>query len=362
MELNLELPLGAVSFGQLSYLLLHQLFERKIDVNLFPIGQVDASTQKIDKEFGEWIQASINRANSKFNRNNPSLKIWHLSGSHNTIGENNTLLSFYECDQPTPEEINIIKNNKKVVFTNDYTVDIFKQAGCDNVSKIPLAFDKYNFYKTNKKYFWDGRISFLLPGKAELTRKRTAKVIQAWAERFGNDKRYFLNCAVWNLFLKPEDNQKLFNDILGGKRYWNIQALPFMQNNALYCDLLNSCEICIGMGTEGWNLPLMSHLCLGGVGVALNVAGHKEFCTNENSVLVEPSGKIEIFDQMFFHKGQKWNQGFCYDFDNQAFIHACEQAIERVKNNPKTENSGLELQKKFSPENMVNKLIEKMLE
>jgi len=361
----LHLPINPVSFGQVSTLILREIFNKKLNPCLFPIGNVDLASQSgMTQEFAQWIQSCINRAVKEHKRSTPILKLWHLNGSLESFSDKQTLFSFYECDSPTQEELNIVKNNTKVIFSNDYSVNTFKDFGCDNVKKVTLGFDKYNFKDLNKKYFNDGRISFGFYGKAELTRKRSAKVIQDWIKEFGNNPKYFLNCAIWNLFLQPEQQKQMYQQIVGPNRIGNIQFLNFQPQNELYNDVLNSNDICLSMATEGWDLPLFQSLCIGKEAVVLNCAGHKEYCDDLNSVMIAPSAKIPIYDNMFFHPNQPFNQGNCYDYDSKSFIDGCYKAIERVeasrKNNTKN-LEGLKLQEKFTSEKMVDELLSEVV-
>lgn len=356
MSICLNLPINSVSFGQTSTLILKELFRRKSDILLFPIGnQIDFSTQSLEKEFIDWINNSLQNNDSKYSRNNRIFKLWHLNGSLESFAKEQLLFSFYELDQPTPTEINIVKNNHKVLFSSEYTCEVFKNAGCSNVEYVPLAFDKYNFSNTNKKYIED-RITFNLVGKLE-KRKNHKKVIQSWLKKYGNNRKYFLQCAIYNPFLKPQDQQQLINSVLEGKEYFNISFLNFMENNALYNDYLNSADIIIGMsGGEGWGLPEFHSVALGKQAVILNAHAYKSWANKDNSILVEPSGKIEAYDNMFFNKGQKFNQGNIYTFDEDDFINGCDKAIKKVESN-KINKNGLKLQDDFSADKLVDNIL-----
>ncbi len=359
-EFALNIPYNSVSFGQLGQLISREIASKGLNPCIFPIGQVDLSAQdNLPQEYANWLQNNINKSLKTHRRENNVLKLWHINGSLESISNNQILLTFWECDSPTAEELNIIRNNKKVIVTNEYTKNILEEYGCKNIVKVPLAFDKYNFMKLDKKYFNDGRINFLFPGKFEITRKRTVKVIQAWIKKFGNNPKYFLNCAIHNVFIPQDQLNNLYNQILGGNKVGNVQFLNYMPKNSQVNDCINSNEIVIGMGTEGWNYPLFHALCLSKHVVALNVAGHKEFCNAENSVLVSPSAKIPIYENMFFHPNQPFNQGNCYDFSEDEFIAACEEAIKRVENNPTNEN-GAKLQEQFSSEKLVDTLLKEI--
>jgi len=356
VSICLNLPINSVSFGQTSTLILKELFRRKSDILLFPIGsQIDFSTQSLEKEFIDWINNSLQDNDAKYSRNNRIFKLWHLNGSLESLAKEQVLFSFYELDQPTPTEINIVKNNHKVLFSSPYTCEIFKNAGCSNVEYVPLAFDKYNFSNTNKKYIED-RITFNLVGKLE-KRKNHKKVIQSWLKKYGNNRKYFLQCAIYNPFLKPQDQQQLINSVLEGKEYFNISFLNFMENNALYNDYLNSADIIIGMsGGEGWGLPEFHSVALGKQAVILNAHSYKSWANKDNSVLVEPSGKIEAYDNMFFHRGQKFNQGNIYTFNDDDFIDGCDKAIKKVESN-KINKNGLKLQDEFSVDKLVDNIL-----
>jgi hypothetical protein len=114
-----------------------------------------------------------------------------------------------------------------------------------------------------------------------------------------------------------------------------------MQKNNMYNDFLNSGNIILGMsGGEGWGLPEFQSVAIGKHAVILNAHAYKEWANENNSTLVEPNGKIEAYDGMFFHKDQPFNQGNIFDFDQNDFISACEKSIEKVKPKSPIKNVG----------------------
>jgi glycosyltransferase involved in cell wall biosynthesis len=356
MEFSLNLPINSVSFGQVSSLLLKELFLKNKVIPISPIGQVDLSSQNVDKDYTDWLQTNLNLFLSKHSRKNKIFKLWHINGSLESFSENQVLFSFYELDSPTDVELNIVKNNYKVIFSSKYAIETFKKYGCSNLDYLPLAFDKYNFKRVEKDYFSD-RIVFNLLGKLE-KRKHHKKVIQAWLKKFGNDRRYHLQCAIYNPFIKPEDQQNLIqNSILENKNFFNISFLNFIPKNSDYNDLLNSGDIVLGMsGAEGWGLPEFHSVAIGKHSVILNAHSYKEWADESNSILVNPSSKIEAYDNMFFHKGQIFNQGNIYDFNEDEFIVACEKAIEKVQSS-KLNKNGLKLQETFSSEKFADNVL-----
>ena len=83
-----------------------------------------------------------------------------------------------------------------------------------------------------------------------------------------------------------------------------------MDTNAKYNDFLNSGDIVIGgSGGEGWGLPEFHSVGLGKHAVITDGTGYKSWATDENSCLIKPGKKEEIYDNVFFHKGAPYNQG-----------------------------------------------------
>jgi hypothetical protein len=60
---------------------------------------------------------------------------------------------------------------------------------------------------------------------------------------------------------------------------------------------------------------------------------------------------------MFFQKGTDFNQGQIFDWDEDDFISACEEAIKKTKSNPINEE-GLKLQEEFTYSKTLDKLLE----
>lgn len=357
MSYSFNLPINSVSFGQISTAILRSLFLQKKEVCFFPVKeQLDFSSQDEDADFLKWVGDKVSNFNASHSRKNGCFKIWHLNGGLESLSENHFLMSFYELDSPTKEEINIAKNCSKLIFTNKETQRVFKEAGNVDSYYIPLFFDDKNFFKKETPYFDDGRIVFNLTGKFE-KRKNHRKIIEAWVKKYGNNKKYSLQCAIYNVFLSEEQNKALFSQCLNGQRYNNVQFLGFLEKNSQYNDYLNSGNIILGVsGGEGWGLPEFHSVALGKHSVILNAHGYKEWASDLNSSLVNPSEKIDAYDGVFFKKGESFNQGRIYDFNEDDFIDACEKAIEKVNKN-KINSEGLKLQTQFTCQNTVDEIL-----
>ena len=214
MQFAVNVPVTETSFGQIGTSLLRELHVQGMEPALFPMaGSVSLGSQ--EKSF-------------LHDRKNPCFRLWHLSDSLQSFSEKQMLFTFYETDSPTPQEINVTKNNKTFV-SNNYTAEVFKACGAET-KVIPLGFDSYNFRINNKKYFDDDRITFNLCGKFE-KRKHHKKIIQAWVKKYGNNSNYYLQCCLWNNFLKPEENKANFESCVEGQTYYNVQFLNWLNEN-----------------------------------------------------------------------------------------------------------------------------------
>ena len=81
-ELTFNVPINQTSFGQVSIALLREMYNRKMSPLLFPIGGgIDLSTQAEDKDFNNWLIEANKKAAEKHNRNNKTLKLWHINGA-----------------------------------------------------------------------------------------------------------------------------------------------------------------------------------------------------------------------------------------------------------------------------------------
>ena len=359
MSVILEAPINALSFGNVSYNMLRALYDNKQEVDWFPLsGNHDFSVfDSINPDFHKWLIDSANKASLNINKNKKGFKIWHLNGSQSRIAPKQILYSFYELDEPTETEINLAKFQDKVYFSSSYAANMFKEKGVD-ADYLPLGFDK-DFHKTNQKYLDEDIIHFGLMGKFE-KRKHTKKIIQLWLKLFGNNNKYQLSVCCINPFYKPEEMKALLSDLLDGKRYTNLNMLPFLKKNSDVNHFLNAIDIDLtGLsGAEGWNLPAFNATCLGKWSIVLNATAHKDWADKDNCLLVEPNGKEEAYDGKFFVKGSPFNQGSIYTWDSDTVAQMMEQAcLKKGQNNA----AGESLKENFSYEKSVS-LLNKGLE
>jgi len=355
MKLLVNAPINALSFGNVSVNILRELYKKNIDLIFFPIGEkVELSAyDKIDQDFIKYLQERTNNRFEKIDKNIPSLKLWHIFGSESRYTKNQSLFTFHEVSEVTPVEKNLLNLQDSILVSSNYTKSIFELNGLSNVTYVPLGFDT-DFHLTNRSYLPE-KIHFGLMGKFE-NRKNSSRIIKTWLKLFGNKSEYQLTCAITNQFLEKSRFQNELLKIMDGKYYNNVNFLPYMQMNSEVNDYLNSIDIDLGglSGAEGWNLPSFNATALGKWSVVINATAHKDWATKDNSILIEPSSLKDCYDDIFFKKGQAFNQGQFFDISDEEMENAILKSVSYAKTpNPE----GLKLQKQFTYEKTVETIL-----
>ena len=352
MKLTVNAPINSLSFGNVSTNILRQLYKKNAELTFFPIGDnVEISAfDKIKKDFVDYLQNSTNKRFETINKNTPCLKLWHIFGSESRFSKNQSLYTFHETSDLTKIEKNLLKTQDLIFVSSNYTKKIFDINGIENVVHAPLGFDD-DFFITNKEYL-PNKIHFGLMGKFEY-RKNTSRIIKTWLKLFGNKPEYQLSCVVNNSFLDKSKFQIEITKILDGKHYNNINFIPTIKTNSEVNDYLNSIDIDLGglSGAEGWNLPSFNATALGKWSVVMNATAHKDWATNDNSILIEPSRMKDAHDGVFFNKGHEFNQGQFFDISDEEMENAILSSLPYAK---KPNLEGLKLQKTTTYENTVD--------
>lgn len=359
MTLLVSAPINSLSFGNVSVNILKEIYNRKIDLVFFPIGdRLDfGAFDTVENDFIEYIKKSATTRYEKIDKDLPSLKLWHINSSETRYTKNQSLLTFHEVSQVTPIEQKILNCQDQVFVTSNYTKRIFELNNINNVKFAPLGFDS-SFHLTNKTYLPD-KIHFGLMGKFE-KRKNTARIIKTWLKIFGNNSKYQLSCAINNPFLDKSKFQDEMIKVLEGKQYNNINFVPYMQTNSEVNDFINSIDIDLtGLsGGEGWNLPSFNATALGKWSVVLNATAHKDWATKDNCILIEPSKLKDCYDGIFFNPNTAFNQGQFFDISDEEMESAILQSESYAK---KSNPEGLKLQENFTYSKTVDTLLDSIL-
>ena len=362
MKFNFSSPFNTLSFGFVGYNLAKEfLLTGENEVAVYPTGrQTDLSAySKASPEFRAAFQQSVERGLKVIDRDAPEVKLWHIDGSENRLSNKSGLVTFYELDSPTEQELAILRSHERVFVTSKYTLDILTSFGLTNVSYVPLGFDKENFFDTKKSYYPPEVTVFGIFGKFE-HRKRHAKAVKAWLSKFGKRRDVVLHTHLSNPHLSPEHHKGIYTELFGMEKPFNVNILPFMKTLGELNEAFNAVNIVLDMsGAEGFSLPSFHCLGLGKHGVIHNATAMKDWANEKNSVLVNPARKIDSSDGFFFAKGRPFNQGNIFDWNEDEFIAACETALAKSRTN-RLNQEGLKLQDEFTWSRTSNTILENL--
>jgi hypothetical protein len=357
-KLIVHAPINQLSLGQFSFNILRELYNKKVQVVLFPYGTPDLTSYRIDQQFGNWIERSVNSRYEKLDRNTPSLALWHINGSESKFSDKQYLYTFHETDSPTPEEINIVNQQEFTFFSSEWSVENFKTYGASNVGFVPLGLDS-DFRELEGRQISDEITHWVLAGTKFEQRKNTELIIRSWLKKYINNPKHHLTLMVNNPFYKPEQMNQVYSAVLGGSKPFNVNILPPVKTNNEMNHLYNSVDIDLSglSGAEGWNIPAHTCTALGKWSIVLDHTGHRGWATKENSILVEPTGMRPVYDNVFFHKGTPFNQGNIYNVSEERIFDAFALAEQKAKT-PNIE--GKKLREKHTYSNTVEKILEKI--
>ncbi len=349
-KFSIECPLAPTSLGQMSMGVLAELYEREIFPNIFPIGPIDLSCFNAPQGFAEWLKSCLDKSILKFNRRDPSIKIWHINDSHKRISDKSRLWLAHETNQLTGFEQNILKQHDSILVTSHYAKEVFKNGGIE-AEICPNYFDARSILPV-KIHKDESYTQWGLIGKFE-KRKHTGLITKLWCQKFGGDKNHRLVLSVFNIFLMrdvpvehhQEHMRRIVESNIGAALPWNVELVPF-QNIEEMSQTYQNIDIDLSgiSGAEGFGLPAFNNLCLGKKSIVLDAHAHKDFATAENAVLVEPNGMIDIFDEVFFGRNG-FNQGEMFTFSESDVLAAMDEVLTREEPNKKAAE---ELKNKFS--------------
>lgn len=348
-RLNLNLPLSSVSFGQVSFNILRELYRRKVQCVLHPRGQPDLSAYKVDPAFGQWIERAANSRFTKLDRKVPTLNLWHIQDSQFRLSDRQVLLTFHETDSPTESEVNLVNQQDATLFTSNWSVDSFRTYGAQNVGFVPLGLDE-DFAPIGRRLVSPDITHFGLIGKHEV-RKNTDAIVRAWIKRYGGNRAHQLTLCIENPFYRKQqlpngqivgfDMNDVYANLFGAADWqkakpFNVNVLPRLKTNAEMNQLYNALDVDLSgfSGSEGWGIPAFTATALGKWSIVTNCSAHKDWANAENAILVEPTGMKPVYDGVFFQQGGPFSQGNVYAFTDAQL----DEALTRAEKLAKTPN------------------------
>ena len=341
MSFNVMLPICDTGYGTVSYNIWHNLYKKYKEVALFPIGGDVTLSENQNRE--EVIQSLKN--STVFHGEYPTLKVWHPNDLIIKVAGKSKYgtMSFFETDTLSQQERNSLSCCDVIFSPSQWAKDVMIANGIKNTIEIcPLGVDLDIFDNVVPEDKLQDKYTFINIGKWE-TRKGHDLLVHIFNKAFTKEDNVELWMMNHNTFLSAE-KQKAWENIyksspLGDK----IRIFPRLsdQKSLGKAVAYAECGIYISRG-EGWNNEVLENMAMNKPIITTNYSAHTQYCTPENSYLVEIQEQEKAQDGIWFFGTGNWAKLGCEQID-QTIAH-----MRYVyKNNIRTNPNGLETARKL---------------
>lgn len=366
-ELNFISPFNTTSYGYVGSHLYHNLS------TLYPTLKIASqciphkSTFSAEDRFS-YIKKQTDVFEGSFLPNAPSIKIWHQFDMTGFTG-NGPKIGFpiFELNRFTETEKRNLKYPDHLIVCSKWAKEIILNnidRKPDTVHVVPLGVDRSIFHEGHQDT--EGTATrFINMGKWEI-RKGHDVIIEAFNRAFSPDDNVELHMFNHNPFLTPAKTNEWYDLYLKSHLKEKIhfgKCLP--DQSAVYNIMkLMDCGV-FPSRAEGWNLEILEMLSCGKHIITTNVTGHTEFCSHNNSKLIDLVDMEPAFDDRFFFGQGEWYSIKDEHIDQIAEFMYYHIHLPKQKNHLKQNEEGVKTAKKLTWESSATTLydtINKILE
>ena len=296
MKLNLRAPIGLqLGYGIVSWEIAQALHNLGTELIYHPIGQPQV-TQKEAPLVQKWIN---NR--EFYSSHSPTISIWHQHDLFTRISrEVNGALTFFEKDKLTNLEIESLNTQDFIVAPCEFIKNAiesdkrFKR----EVKHITMGVDS-DFFRPIEMPDNGRPYRFAVIGKLE-KRKSHDIIHELFSRAFNKNDDVELFVSWDNPFLQEDEKkywEKLYKESTLGDK---IEFIPRMGREQLP-QLYNmvDCVLCLSRA-EGLDLVAMEAMSCGKPLIVTNYSAHTDYCTLENSLLVDIDETEPAYDGHWF--------------------------------------------------------------
>jgi glycosyltransferase involved in cell wall biosynthesis len=295
--LNVVSPINQLGYG-ITGLNLVKSLAKQTPVCLWVLGQPQVTNQNDADLISTCLQ---NKNYLDFDA--PCIKIWHQNDMTQFAGRGKRIgFPIFELDEFNSLEKHHLNSldsmfvcsewAKKVVLSN---IDI----NSNDVHVIPLGIDKKIFQ--NDSIQNSGKTIFLNCGKWEVRKGHDILYkIFNMAFETSDDVELWMLCE--NPFLSPNEQKEWQNLYTKSKLGDKIKIFPRQQTQEEVYNIMSNSDCGVFPSrAEGWNLELLEMMACGKHVITTNYSAHTEFCTRNNSKLVDIEQSELAYDGKWFH-------------------------------------------------------------
>ncbi len=303
--MNIVSPINChTGYGITGYNIWNELYTHSTDTTLFNIGDISIEDH--------WNKDNIIKSlqnQAQFDSTKDCLKIWHTNDIlFRPIGNSKYgCLTFFELDHIPQREIQAINLLDYIFVASEWAKNVLlDQKVTTNIVVCPQGVDRDIFSDNDTQQLKDETYIFINIGKWEV-RKGHDILYEIFNRAFSKDDKVALWMINTNPFLTQEQTQRWIdlykNSELGDK----IKIFPRIQSQKQLAALMRYADCGIFPSrAEGWNNEAVEMMSVGKPLIITNYSAHTQYCTKDNSYLVDIDSLCEARDEMWFKntKGQ----------------------------------------------------------
>lgn len=338
-----------LGYGAAAVNILKSLADLDIKIAWTPIGNPHL-TIPIHSEVQQWINNQ-----DSFDPNAPSILVWHENQLMLRPGKGECFaLSFWELDTFNDRRIHHLNSVDHIICPTTWAKTILDKNNIKTPSTIiPLGVDT-NLFQPSPAQKKDDTFRFLVMGKFEL-RKNHHHLPEIFNTAFTPDDNveFWLSCN--NVFITPEEDLEWKNYFLSTKLGDKIKFLPQVPTDIELAKIMQSCDCGISISSaEGFDMPLFYMMACGLQIICTNCTGHTEYCTLENSYLIDCKNLEWAMDSRWF--GVSDNKGYWHKFDQPQINQCVDYMRAAYKKGPTLNREGVKTAQKLTWNHCAQKI------
>ncbi len=344
---NVTAPINTLGYGVASYNIIKNLYSIGEQVSYFPIGNPEPPEPE---DFLRHVMYNM------YDKNAPSVKIWHQNDIHHHVGKGlHVGFPIFELDMFSQQEKWSMSHNDRIFVCSHWAKSIVEDEINIQTFVVPLGVDTQTFSPAPVSA--RPKTIFFNCGKWEV-RKGHDILVDCFNAAFehSDDVELWMMCE--NPFYSEQQQKEWINLYKQSKLGDKIRIIPRQKTHQDVYNIMKQTDCGVFPArAEGWNLELLEMMACGKQVIATNYSAHTEFCTEANSMLVEINSTELANDGVWFKGNGMWAS-----LDSESV----EQIVSHMRSVHKEKQQGLQHQnidgintsREFSWENSAKKFLD----
>jgi glycosyltransferase involved in cell wall biosynthesis len=305
MNINFTFPITTQTSYGIVGTNIAKILSEKCKLSIFPIGSID-----FHKEDETFIKKCLEHSNT-FDYICPSIRLFHQFSLAHHVGRGLKIgWVIFELTKFNDVELHNLKSQDRLFVSSKWAKDIIEDNNILDFTKVhvvPLGTDREIFNENVKPIIPKNQATrFINIGKFEF-RKNSLGVVDAFSKTFSAKDNVELLLCWSNPFLNQQEVDEYTKYVQNTPLSSKIKFIPRVNHPTQLAGIMASCDCLVAPSrTEGWNLPNLDSLSMGLHLITTNYSAHTEYCTKENSSLIEIEDLEVANDGKWFHGQGSW--------------------------------------------------------